>query len=108
MNIENTEHGADFPTTGRRTAQRDFARVARTFARLPSHLESQIKAKPYASLGLALGVGVATGVLLGSHILRAVLASAASYAVIELGRAYLHQAASGPGAGAASAASSGS
>ena len=71
---------------------REFARRARAmFSNLPSSFDEQMKHSPYTTLGIALAIGMGTGILLGSRILRSVLAGAASYAVIELGRAYLRQ-----------------
>jgi hypothetical protein len=69
-----------------------FARCAKAMVSgLSSNLEAQIQRRPYATIGIACAIGLGTGVLLGSRILRSVLASAVSYAVVELGRAYLRQ-----------------
>jgi ElaB/YqjD/DUF883 family membrane-anchored ribosome-binding protein len=71
---------------------REFARrTIATLSTLPSSLDAQMKGRPYAAFGVALAIGVGTGILLRSRILRSVIASAASYAVIELGRAYLRE-----------------
>ena len=59
---------------------------------LPSSIESEIKQNPYRALGLACGIGLGAGVLLGSRVLRSALVTAVSYAFVELGRAYLHDA----------------
>jgi hypothetical protein len=68
----------------------EFARRAKAvISNLPSSLDEQMKRSPYTTLCIALAIGVGTGILLGSRILRSVLAGTASYAVIELGRAYL-------------------
>jgi ElaB/YqjD/DUF883 family membrane-anchored ribosome-binding protein len=78
------------------TKSHEFARRAKAMiSELPSSLDAQVKRRPYATLGIALAIGVGTGILLGSRILRSVLASAASFAAIELGRAYLRQAVPG-------------
>jgi hypothetical protein len=101
MNAEKTQgyvnHQPNDPTArhgnGSPSAKRnDFARrVKFLIAGFPSNLDAQIKRRPYASLGIASAIGMGTGILLGSRILRSVLASAVSYAVVELGRAYLRQ-----------------
>jgi ElaB/YqjD/DUF883 family membrane-anchored ribosome-binding protein len=71
---------------------REFARRAKAmFSNLPSSLDEQMKHHPYTTFGIALAIGMGAGILLGSRILRSVLAGAASYAVIEFGRAYLRQ-----------------
>lgn len=57
----------------------------------PSNLEAQIKLRPYATLSLAGVIGMGAGILLGSRILRSALASGASYAAVELARAYVRQ-----------------
>ncbi len=54
----------------------------------PWNLDAQIKRRPYESLGVASAIGLGTGILLGSRILRAVLAGAVSLAFVELSRAY--------------------
>jgi hypothetical protein len=74
------------------TKTRDFARRAKVmFSKLPSSLDARMKDNPYATFGIALALGAGAGILLGSRILRTVLASAASYALIELGRTYLRE-----------------
>jgi hypothetical protein len=64
------------------------------FSEFPSGLNAQMKRSPYAALGVAFAVGMGVGILLGSRILRSVIASAVSYGVIELGRGYLRETAS--------------
>lgn len=59
----------------------------------PSNLDARIKQRPYATLGIACAVGMGAGILLGSRILRSVLVSTVSYALVEAGRAYLRQSA---------------
>jgi hypothetical protein len=74
------------------TKRSDFARRARTLiAGFPSNLDAQITRRPYAALGIGCAVGMAAGILLGSRILRGILASTVSYALVDLGRAYLRQ-----------------
>jgi hypothetical protein len=81
-------HGNGSPGTKRN----DFTRRAmEVVAGFPSNLDAQIKRKPYATLGIACAIGMGTGILLGSRILRAVLASTVSYALVDLARAYLRQ-----------------
>jgi hypothetical protein len=76
-------------------ASREFGRRAKTmFSEFPSGLDAQMKRSPYATLGVAFAVGMGVGILLGSRILRSVAASAVSYGVMELGRAYLRETAS--------------
>jgi len=75
---------------------REFARRAKAmFSNLPSSLDEQMKHSPYTTFGIAVAIGMGAGILLGSRILRSVLAGAVSYAVIELGRAYLGQTVAG-------------
>ncbi len=70
----------------------DFTSRARAaFSALPSSLDERMKRTPYTTVGIALALGAGAGMLLGSRILRTVLASAASYALIELGRTYLRR-----------------
>jgi hypothetical protein len=57
----------------------------------PSNVEAQIKRRPYATLGIVGVIGMGAGILLGSRILRSALASGASYAAVELARAYVRQ-----------------
>jgi hypothetical protein len=74
------------------TKGRDFVHRARAMlSGLPSNLDAQMKRRPYATLGMAGAIGVGMGILLGSRILRSVLVSAVSLAVVELGRAYMRQ-----------------
>jgi hypothetical protein len=76
----------------RHIKSREFARhVKATFSKLPSSLDEQMKHSPYTTFGIAIAIGMGAGILLGSRILRSVLAGAVSYAVIELGREYLGQ-----------------
>ncbi|MGA3123427.1 MAG: hypothetical protein ABSF69_21870 [Polyangiaceae bacterium] len=99
MNTEQAEQQPTDPhSNGRaRIDSREFARRAKaaiaqlpsTLAQLPSTLDKEIQQSPHAVLGIAFGVGAAAGVFLSSRILRTVLASAVSYAAIELGRSYL-------------------
>jgi hypothetical protein len=63
---------------------------------LPSNLDAHIKRTPYASVGAAFAVGMVAGVVLGSRILRSVLVSVASYAVVAIGSTYLQQTALRP------------
>jgi hypothetical protein len=89
------------PTTARvngtpPTASREFARRARTVIfELPSTLDARMKGSPYKTLGAAFAVGMGAGILLGSRILRSLAVSVVSYAVVELGRAYLRDAVTG-------------
>jgi hypothetical protein len=48
-----------------------------------------MKTTPYRTIGVATAVGVGIGVLLGSRILRTVLTSALSYAVVEIAGVYV-------------------
>jgi hypothetical protein len=73
----------------------NFRRRAKAiFSEFPSDLDAQMKRSPYVALGIAFAIGAGAGVVLGNRILRSVLASAASYGIIELGRQYLRKAAS--------------
>jgi hypothetical protein len=101
MNAEKAEadfHGSPKDPTATHTngsphvRSRDFARRAKAVvSKLPSSLDAQLKRSPYTTFGIALAIGMGAGILLGSRILRSVLASALSYAAIELGRAYLRE-----------------
>jgi hypothetical protein len=102
MNSEKTEAYPNRPPndpamngTGSPGSKRnDFARRAKAvISGFPSNLDAQVKLRPYTTLGIACAIGMGTGVLLGSRILRSVLVSAVSYAVVEFGRAYLRNAA---------------
>ena len=74
--------------------EHDFVHRAKAMlSGFPSNLDAQMKRRPYATLGMAGAVGMGMGILLGSRILRSVLASAVSLAVVELGRAYMRQSA---------------
>ncbi len=87
MNSEETQGHGTPPI-----ASLEFVRRAKAVVSAwPSTLDARMKQRPYATLGVALAIGVGAGVLLGSRILRTVLASVASYTVVELGRAYLQQ-----------------
>jgi hypothetical protein len=57
----------------------------------PSNLADQMRKYPYVALGVAVVAGVGVGVVLSSRILRTVIASAASYAAVEVARAYLRE-----------------
>ncbi len=57
----------------------------------PSNLGEQMKRNPYKTLALGVAVGLGLGVVLGSRLLRAVLASTVSYAVVEVARSYLRE-----------------
>jgi hypothetical protein len=101
MNAEKTEadrnHGPNDSTTTHANGSspiksREFARRAKALiSKLPSSLDAQMARSPYTTLGIAVAIGVGAGMLLGSRILRSVLASAASYAAIEFARACLRQ-----------------
>ena len=83
---------AHAPNASARAKPRDFARqTIETITELPSNLDAQMKSRPYIAFGIALAIGTGAGILLRSRILRTVIASATSYAVIELGRAYLRE-----------------
>jgi len=66
-------------------------RASEIFKGFPTNLEEQMKRNPYATLAIACAVGGAAGVLLGTRILRTVVASAVSYGALELGRSFLRQ-----------------
>ena len=71
---------------------RELARRAQNgFSGFPSNLAEQMKKAPYKTLGLAVAAGMGVGLVLGSRILRAVLASTASYAVVEIARLYVRE-----------------
>jgi hypothetical protein len=74
---------------------RHAGRVKESVAELPSNLEDQMKKEPYLALGLAAAAGLGIGIVLGSRILRTVIAGAltsgASYALIEFVRTYLDE-----------------
>ena len=71
---------------------RDVARRAKDgVSGFPSNLGARMQNDPYKTLGLAAAAGLGLGIVLGSRILRTVLASTVSYAVVELARAYLRE-----------------
>jgi hypothetical protein len=67
------------------------SRVKKLLSQFPSRLDEEIRRSPYKTLGVACAVGLGAGVLLSSRILRTVLGSALSYAVVEIARAYLRE-----------------
>jgi hypothetical protein len=86
-NDPNARHGNGSPAPKGNT----FARRAKAMiSGFPSNLREELKRRPYATIGVACAIGLGTGILLSSRILRSVLASVASHALVELGRAYLH------------------
>jgi hypothetical protein len=94
MNVIDDKVEADMPkhknesplVTGGRTLA---SHVRAVLADFPSNLDNQIKLKPYATLAAVGAIGMGTGILLGSRILRLALASAASYAAVELAHSLL-------------------
>lgn len=79
-----TGHSSDSPD-----AAHAFAAFAkRAFSRLPVDFDAQLKEHPYLVLGAAFVMGASAGVVLSSRILRTAFASAASVAILELGRTY--------------------
>jgi hypothetical protein len=90
----NTENGETHPSKGANGSQHVMGleyvlRAKAMVVGFPANFEAQIRRKPYATVGIACAIGIGTGILLGSRILRSALASAASYAVVELARSYL-------------------
>jgi ElaB/YqjD/DUF883 family membrane-anchored ribosome-binding protein len=70
----------------------DFARQAKkALAEFPSRLDEEIRKNPYKTLAMACALGLGAGVLLSSRILRSVLGSAVSYAVVEMARTFLRE-----------------
>jgi hypothetical protein len=75
-----------------------LARRARdALSGFPSNLADQMKTRPYRTVGVATALGVGIGVLLGSRILRTVLTSVLSYAVVEVVRVYVRDRSADPG-----------
>jgi len=62
----------------------------------PVRIDAQMKRAPLTTLGFALAIGLGAGVVLSSRIMRAALASAASYAMIEVARTVLQRAVGQP------------
>ncbi len=60
-------------------------------ARMPEGVDGSMKKNPYTSVAVAAAVGLGVGILLGSRVLRAVVASTVSYAVVEAARAFLRE-----------------
>lgn len=72
------------------TRAEDLAVQAKDYlAELPKTFKEEIQSRPYRTLGIAAAVGLGAGVILNSRLLRAVVASAASVAIAEVGRGYL-------------------
>jgi hypothetical protein len=74
---------------------RDWSEVARRAKHglegLPAQLADRARNKPLNALGVAAAGGVIVGIVLGSRILRAVVASTLSYAIVEIARGFVHE-----------------
>jgi hypothetical protein len=64
-------------------------RVRNGLSGLPSSVADQMKRAPYRTILVAAVAGVGIGVLLGSRVLRTILVSSLSYAVVEITRVYI-------------------
>jgi hypothetical protein len=60
-------------------------------AGMPEGVVGGMKKNPYTGVAVAGAVGLGVGILLGSRVLRAVVASTVSYAVVEATRAFLRE-----------------
>jgi ElaB/YqjD/DUF883 family membrane-anchored ribosome-binding protein len=86
------ESSARHANGGHRTEWNEVARRATEMIRgFPASLDEHLKRNPYATLGIACAIGVGVGVLIGTRVLRTVVASAVSLAAVELGRAWVRQ-----------------
>jgi len=86
--------GAEQSGTHRKGASRsrwsELARRVRDgLSGLPQSVADQAKTAPYRTILVATAAGVGIGVLLGSRVLRAILASSLSYVAVELARVYI-------------------
>jgi ElaB/YqjD/DUF883 family membrane-anchored ribosome-binding protein len=81
------------PKHGRsRIDPNDLARRAKAIlSEWPAAFDAQAKKNPYTAVGVAFAIGAGAGIVLGSRVLRAVLASGLTYAVTEIGKTYLRQ-----------------
>ena len=89
-----SHEGAEQSGTHRKGASRirwsELARRIRNgLSALPQSMADQMKTAPYRTIVVATAAGVGIGVLLGSRVLRTILASSLSYAVIEIARVYI-------------------
>jgi|HubBroStandDraft_6_1064221.scaffolds.fasta_scaffold861458_1 hypothetical protein len=64
-------------------------RVTSRLSHWPSDLDAQLRRAPYAALGVAFAVGMGAGVLAGSRVLRSVLVSVASSALVAVAAGYV-------------------
>jgi hypothetical protein len=63
--------------------------IATTITGLSKKLDGRIRRDPYSALAVACAVGLGAGTVLSSRIVRAIVVSAATHAIVEIGRAYL-------------------
>jgi len=83
--------GTDEASNGGGKPREVVRRAKAAMTTLAAQAEEQMKTNPRRVLGIACAVGVAVGVVLSSRILRFVIASAASYAAVDLTRAFLRE-----------------
>ena len=58
---------------------------------LQSNFEGRMKSDPYTAVGIAAVAGIGVGIVLGSRILRAAVASAVSYGIVEFARSLVEE-----------------
>ncbi len=77
------------------------SRAQAAISALPSRIDAEMKRRPYATLGIACAAGLGVGILLGTRVMRTVFAGVVTYAVVELGLAFVREQVAGqPSSGA--------
>jgi hypothetical protein len=86
---------ATAPARARGRARIQWTAIARRakhgITELQSNFEDRMKTDPYATVGVAAVAGIGVGVVLGSRILRAAVASAVSYGIVEFVRSLVEE-----------------
>ncbi len=96
MNIDQSESYSngrpdDSPREATKKAAAFAQRAKAAISEWPSAIDAQARRNPYRAIGVALAAGTVVGIVVGSRVLRAAVASAVTYAAMELGRGYIRQ-----------------